>query len=211
MNCSEIRNDLPDAAAGRLPEASRREIERHLAQCASCRSAVASMREALARAGGRRLDPPDAAYWSRFSYEVNERLARRTHRSLIWIPRVALPSLVAILLLVVLWRTGPDIVHPLPQNLDAQIAPILTQANEGEMEDIYEQYADKAALLAGRDLIAESRAQTIGVEQQLLTEDTRRDIYTESVDYLPARDLMQNLTDDEADAVTSYIQKTEKP
>jgi anti-sigma factor RsiW len=43
-SCSEVLALLLDYLEGRLPEATRRDLERHLAGCASCDAALATYR-----------------------------------------------------------------------------------------------------------------------------------------------------------------------
>lgn len=45
MNCTEVRDDLPDLACGTLADDRKRQVERHLEGCAGCRRELAGLRE----------------------------------------------------------------------------------------------------------------------------------------------------------------------
>lgn len=105
MNCRQIEAALDDFVDRALPAGERREVERHLDECAACRGAESELRGLLARAANAGLESvPDRDLWP----EVADRIAagsvergvfggvRRVH----W-PSLAPAAAVAVLLITV--------------------------------------------------------------------------------------------------------------
>lgn len=64
MNCRQTESALDDFVDGALPAEERREVERHLEECAACRGAESELRALIARAAtAPRASAPDQDLW----------------------------------------------------------------------------------------------------------------------------------------------------
>lgn len=82
MNCKEIRELLPDLAAGReaTPEVNQHEVNQHLASCAACATHLREMQNTMALLDEWQAPEPspyfDTRLQARFSEERREEMAR---------------------------------------------------------------------------------------------------------------------------------------
>jgi anti-sigma factor RsiW len=67
MTCDELSHRLPEYWANELPDAARRDLERHLAACAACREEVESLGTLWQSLGELRVPEPPAALARRVS------------------------------------------------------------------------------------------------------------------------------------------------
>lgn len=118
VECEELEDRLTDVVAGRAGDAERRALERHLEQCASCRTEAQTLRSAMDFLNGLTVPDPGEEFWQRFPDAIGEMIREdgetvpapsehRTRRSglrrLVGIRlRLAVPAVPAAALLVVL-------------------------------------------------------------------------------------------------------------
>jgi hypothetical protein len=106
---------------------------RHLAECASCREAVESLRAVLARAAEDRLPEPSPLFWDHFSARVSEavRDEASSRESSSWLPRLRRPlttwamvaAALVLVLVTVVWRATLHAPSPLgPQPVPSTVA-----------------------------------------------------------------------------------------
>jgi anti-sigma factor RsiW len=141
MDCGENEEALMAYAAGGLDQAGRANLERHLAECATCRELVGGQR-AVWNALGAWDAPPVSADFDRRLYDRIERevswwdRALRPFRPALarqWLPIMA----AACLLLaagVVVHRSAD--VGPAPQKASAQLESLRPEQVEGALEDM---------------------------------------------------------------------------
>ncbi|MGO9864719.1 MAG: anti-sigma factor family protein [Terriglobales bacterium] len=102
MNCKEIRELLPDLAAGMgaaTPEPER-EIEKHLASCASCAAHLDGLRKTMALLDEWQTPEPSPYFDTRFAARFREELARPPAGWLSWLHRPAWAMSLAAVLFV---------------------------------------------------------------------------------------------------------------
>lgn len=112
MNCTEVRERIDDAIAGRLPPADVAEIEQHAAACAECRAdldAARALAVPLARLP-REIEPP-AAVWA--GIEARIRPGRRRVFPAVAAALVLMAASSAATVLI-MRGDGSDVVSALP-------------------------------------------------------------------------------------------------
>jgi hypothetical protein len=97
MNCTEIREVLPDLAAGFAAENP--EIETHLASCASCAAKLQGFKQTMALLDEWQAPEPSPFFDTRFQARLREEMARPVAGWLAWLRQPALAMSLAAFLL----------------------------------------------------------------------------------------------------------------
>jgi len=93
MNCNEIRELLPDVAAGMGVEAQ--EIQTHISSCPACAAKLQGLRQTMALLDEWRAPEPSAYFDTRLQARVREEMARPAAGWFHWIRRPALAASLA--------------------------------------------------------------------------------------------------------------------
>jgi len=105
MNCRDVHELLDDLVDGALPEDRRREVARHLAGCAECRTSEAQLRSLLARVGAlpRTIAPPHDQWQGVMARIMSGRGVEenRAGRGSRWVPLGAAAAAAAVLIVAV--------------------------------------------------------------------------------------------------------------
>jgi anti-sigma factor RsiW len=96
MNCNQVRELLPDVAAGMGAGAS--EVETHISSCSTCAAKLQGLRQTMALLDEWQAPEPSAYFDTRLQARVREEMARPAAGWLHWIRR---PALVASLAAVI--------------------------------------------------------------------------------------------------------------
>jgi predicted anti-sigma-YlaC factor YlaD len=87
MNCNEIRELLPDLAAGM--GASTPEVEKHIAACAACAAKLQGFRQTMALLDQWQIPEPSPYFDTRLQARLREEMARPSAGWLYWLRRPA--------------------------------------------------------------------------------------------------------------------------
>jgi predicted anti-sigma-YlaC factor YlaD len=87
MNCNEIRELLPDLAAGM--DASTPEVEKHIASCAACAAHLGDLRKTMALLDEWQAPEPSPYFDTRLQTRLREEMARPHAGWLNWLRRPA--------------------------------------------------------------------------------------------------------------------------
>ena len=87
MNCNQIRELLPDLAAGM--DAATPEVENHIASCAACAAHLGDLRKTMALLDEWQAPEPSPYFDTRLEARLREEMARPTAGWLGWLPRPA--------------------------------------------------------------------------------------------------------------------------
>ena len=93
MNCNEIRELLPDVAAGMGVEAQ--EIQTHISSCPACAAKLQGLRQTMVLLDEWRAPEPSAYFDTRLQARVREEMARPAAGWFHWIRRPALAASLA--------------------------------------------------------------------------------------------------------------------
>ncbi len=109
MNCTEIREFLPDLASGVHPISAEGEV--HLRDCSACSGKLAALRETMALLDEWQAPEPSAYFDTRLQARLREEKTAKSSGWLAWLRRPALAASMALLLLagVSLFRSGPSL------------------------------------------------------------------------------------------------------
>lgn len=83
LACEEVRAEVSNYLDGAVSQALRRRMERHLAQCAHCKSVLDGTRNVVALAGDERVFPVSKAMSRRFYAKLDQHLGERRNPSAI--------------------------------------------------------------------------------------------------------------------------------
>jgi anti-sigma factor RsiW len=97
MNCNDIRELLPDLAAG--TDAGTAEIKTHLASCAACAAKLQGFKQTMALLDEWQAPEPSPYFDTRFAARLREEVARPAAGWLHWLRRPALAMSLAAFLL----------------------------------------------------------------------------------------------------------------
>lgn len=98
MNCNDIRELLPDLAAG--IDAGTAEIQEHLASCASCAAKLQGFKQTMALLDEWQAPEPSPYFDTRLAARLREEMARPAAGWLAWLRRPAWAMSLAAFLLV---------------------------------------------------------------------------------------------------------------
>lgn len=98
MKCTEIREQLPDLAAGLV--AAGPEINDHLRSCADCTSSLAEFRKTMALLDEWQAPEPSPYFDTRLQARLREEMSKQPSRWFAWIRRPALAASLAAMLVV---------------------------------------------------------------------------------------------------------------
>jgi predicted anti-sigma-YlaC factor YlaD len=87
MNCNQIRELLPDLAAGM--DAATPEVENHIASCAACAAHLGDLRKTMALLEEWQAPEPSPYFDTRLEARLREEMARPAAGWLGWLPRPA--------------------------------------------------------------------------------------------------------------------------
>ena len=109
MKCTEIRELLPDLAAGLASAAP--EVDLHLRSCAGCAGTLAEFRKTMALLDEWQAPEPSPYFDTRLQARLREEKTGKSSNWLAWLRRPALAASMALLLLagVSLFRSGPSL------------------------------------------------------------------------------------------------------
>lgn len=121
MKCSEIRELLPDLAAGHTAAAP--ETNDHLSSCATCAETLADFRKTMAMLDEWQVPEPSPYFDTRLRARLREEAAKHERSWVAWVRRPALTAATAVILMasgagVFLMerggkqRTGPAPIQP---------------------------------------------------------------------------------------------------
>ena len=150
MNCNQIRELLPDLAAG--IDAGTPEIETHLASCATCAAKLQGFKQTMALLGEWQAPEPSPYFDTRLQARLREEMARPAAGWLHWLRRPALAmSLAAFLLaggLLIGYRssrpyiTQLDAINTAPPELGVPVLPGSAVGDLQALEKNNDLYAD---------------------------------------------------------------------
>ncbi len=75
MKCKEVKNNLVDFTTGKIKS---EEIEKHLAECESCRIEYLGIKEIVSILGDYKFEEPSEFYWSNFLPRVKRKIYERS-------------------------------------------------------------------------------------------------------------------------------------
>ena len=87
MNCNQIRELMPDLAAGM--EAATPEVSQHISTCADCAAHLHDMRQTMALLDEWQAPEPSPYFDTRLQARLREEMARPSASWLSWMPRPA--------------------------------------------------------------------------------------------------------------------------
>ncbi len=117
MKCTEIRELLPDLAAGLASAAP--EVDLHLRSCAGCAGTLAEFRKTMALLDEWQAPEPSPYFDTRLRARLREEAAKQSSRWFVWMrrPAMAVSLAVAMVAGVTLWmerKTGVSPEAPSP-------------------------------------------------------------------------------------------------
>ena len=147
MNCNEIRERLPDLAAGTDPGTP--EIEKHLTFCAGCAAKLQGFKQTMALLEEWRAPEPSSYFDTRLQARLREEMSRPAGGWLHWLRRPALVmSLAAVLCAVGLliggrpYLTQLDAINTAPPDVSVPVLPGSAVGDLQALERNNELYAD---------------------------------------------------------------------
>jgi hypothetical protein len=130
MKCQEIREQMPDLAAG-LTMASP-ELETHLRTCAECTEELAGIRQTMAMLDEWQIPEPSPYFDTRFNARLREEMAKPASGWMHWFQRPVLALSLALLMAV-----GVALFHNGDVNLSgAPIAQIETGTAVSDLQTL---------------------------------------------------------------------------
>jgi hypothetical protein len=122
MNCNEVRELLPDVAAGMGAE--EQEVKTHLSSCATCAAKLQGLRQTMALLDEWRAPEPSPYFDTRLQARMREEMARPAAGWLNWMRRPALAaSLAAVMVAGGLMVTNRGMLFPEQMAINAPIIP----------------------------------------------------------------------------------------
>ena len=103
MKCTEIRELLPDLAAGlasTAPEVTATEIDNHLRSCADCTAELEELRKTMALLDEWQAPEPSPYFDTRLRARLREEAEKQPSRWFAWVRRPAMAASFALLLVV---------------------------------------------------------------------------------------------------------------
>jgi predicted anti-sigma-YlaC factor YlaD len=152
MNCNEVRERLPDLAAG--IDAGTPEVEKHIASCAACAAKLQGLQQTMALLDEWRAPEPSPYFDTRLQARLREEMARPAAGWLHWLRRPAWAvSLAAVLVagaVVVVgtrsyttsYFTPTEAINTEPPELSVPILPGTAVGDLQALERNNELYAD---------------------------------------------------------------------
>ena len=98
MKCIEIREQLPDLAAGLV--AAGPEVNDHLRSCADCTGTLAEFRKTMALLDEWQAPEPSPYFDGRLQAHLREEMAQKSTRRFVWLRRPVLAASMAAILIV---------------------------------------------------------------------------------------------------------------
>ncbi len=89
MNCNQIRELLPDLAAGMDASTPEPEVEKHIASCADCAAHLRDLQKTMALLDEWQAPEPSPYFDTRLEARLREEMARPATGWLHWLPRPA--------------------------------------------------------------------------------------------------------------------------
>ncbi len=92
MNCHQIRELLPDLAAGRdasTPEVEKHDVEKHIASCAACAAHLGDLQKTMALLDEWQAPEPSPYFDTRLQARLREEMARPAAGWFTWLRRPA--------------------------------------------------------------------------------------------------------------------------
>ena len=147
MNCNEIRELLPDLAAG--IGAGTPEVEKHIASCASCAAKLQGFRQTMALLDEWRAPDPSPYFDTRLQARLREEMARPSAGWLHWLRRPAWAMSLAAVLVAGAILVGSRAYVPKTEALNTKppelSVPVLPGTAVGDLQALErnnELYAD---------------------------------------------------------------------
>jgi len=111
MNCDQVRELLPDVAAGMNPETG--DVESHIAACSACAAKLQGFRQTMSLLDEWEAPEPSAYFDTRLGARLREEMARPAHGRLHWLLRPAWAlSLAALLVAGTAVIANRDVLFP---------------------------------------------------------------------------------------------------
>ena len=208
LNCKEVKYLLPDYVQGTISDDDISLVAQHLHECKDCPRELKSLQELYARLESRTESSPAASYWATLLPRIHERIdERKKHYVPRWAPRFVFPlAAAAVIVLVAIRLFSPSAGMPEMTRLSTGtgVREILQQMDSTEVQAIRSEFLASNNLIT---LIGESNP--FSGDDEVLVEmlsGVRLSPLQSDVD---TRSLVDNLTDEEADAIVSRLsQKT---
>ncbi len=122
MNCDEVRERLPDVAAGMDTEGPG--VKTHLSSCATCAAKLQGLRQTMALLDEWQAPEPSAYFDTRLQARMREEMARSASGWLSWMRRPAwAASLAAVMVAGGLMVTNRGMLFPEQMAINAPIIP----------------------------------------------------------------------------------------
>jgi hypothetical protein len=148
MNCNEVRERMPDVAAG-LTEVTAEE-SKHLASCDGCSGKLQELRQTMALLDEWQVPGPSPYFDVRLQARLREEMARPQATWLHWFRRPALAAALTVLMGIgvgMFFARGSGIYHPTGTDRVAdmelqQVQPGTAVSDLQALENDHELYAD---------------------------------------------------------------------
>ena len=150
MECKDIRELLPDLAAG--PDRGSAEIQTHLAACASCAAKLQGFKQTMALLDEWQAPDPSPYFDTRLQARLREEIARPAASWLRWLRRPALAMSLAAFLLgagaVIGFRSSRpylgqlDAINTAPPELSVPVLPGSAVGDLQALDKNHDLYAD---------------------------------------------------------------------
>jgi len=98
MKCNEIREMLPDLAAGLMPSATASDVNDHVKGCAGCATTLNEFRQTMALLDEWQAPEPSPYFDVRLKARLREESAKQPQSWLAWFRRPALAVSLAVIL-----------------------------------------------------------------------------------------------------------------
>jgi len=204
LNCTEVKYLLPDYVQGTISDEDISLVARHLHECKDCPRELESMQELYAILDSRKEAGPEVSYWPTLLPRIHERIEERKNRfAPQWVPRLAFPlAVLAVLVLVAIRVYAPStgITGIAAGGNGIGVRDILAQMDSTELQAVSSEYFTSNNLIT---LISETNL--MSSDGEILKEmiaDVRLSSLQPDID---TRAIVDNLTDEEADAVVSRL------
>jgi anti-sigma factor RsiW len=150
MNCNQVRELLPDVAAGMEIDKKTEDVQNHISSCSTCAAKLQGFRQTMALLDQWEAPEPGPYFDTRLGARLREEMARPARGWLHWLPKPAVAASLAIAVVAGgLAFTNRGIIFPGEQELAISIpvpgVPVEPGTAVGDLQALernHELYAD---------------------------------------------------------------------
>ena len=149
MNCNQVRELLPDVAAGMEIDKKTEDVQNHISSCSTCAAKLQGFRQTMALLDQWETPEPGPYFDTRLGARLREEMARPAMGWLHWLPRPAVAALALAIVAGGLAFTNRGIIFPGEQELAISIpvpgVPVEPGSAVGDLQALernHELYAD---------------------------------------------------------------------